>query len=195
MLIPASGPDSQSRFTDVQLKPQEDGTLPERFNIGLTNLVSRPSSQAREVSVEEYRSSVVLLVKKVALHRPRFICFVGIGISEHFFDVLQPYEKRSKSSPKRQNKIQVGLQDIKLVHEDQTVTYVYVAPSTSGLGASYSRETKVELFTELKGLIDGDVESELTNWSTVDLTRYLRLAEPMIGRRTDDVEPKVEMVS
>ncbi|KAL0952939.1 hypothetical protein HGRIS_007152 [Hohenbuehelia grisea] len=34
----------ESGFTDVRLPPEEDTTLPARFNIGMTNLVDRPTS-------------------------------------------------------------------------------------------------------------------------------------------------------
>ncbi|KAF9818044.1 hypothetical protein IEO21_03005 [Rhodonia placenta] len=82
------------------LDPSEDHTLPERFNLGLTNLVHRPSAevcktspeghyhvtapQAGELNTNEFTAGVPELLEKIARLRPRIVCFVGKGIWDAF---------------------------------------------------------------------------------------------------------------
>lgn len=72
-----------SGFTPRLLLPSEDCTLPERYNLGLTNLVERPSTSEAELSVQEMADSVPALLTKIARLRPRVTCFVGKGIWLH----------------------------------------------------------------------------------------------------------------
>lgn len=78
----------QSGLTPHQLSPNEDYTLPDKFNLGLTNLVARPSAEAAELSKAEMQESVPTFLEKVAHLRPRFICFIGLGIWEVVRSVL-----------------------------------------------------------------------------------------------------------
>lgn len=66
------------------LDPSEDHTLPERFNLGLTNLVHRPSAEAGELNTIEFTAGVPELLEKIARLRPRIVCFVGKGIWDAF---------------------------------------------------------------------------------------------------------------
>ncbi|KZT50762.1 DNA glycosylase [Calocera cornea HHB12733] len=58
----------------------EDYTLPEKYNLGMTNLVDRPSAEAAELSAKEMVESAPAFLQKVTTWRPRIICFVGKGI-------------------------------------------------------------------------------------------------------------------
>ncbi|TCD64990.1 hypothetical protein EIP91_003356 [Steccherinum ochraceum] len=73
-----------SQFTDRLLPPAEDGTLPALYNVGLTNLVARPSAEQAELSKADMISGVPVLLHKIATHRPRIVCFVGKGIWDVF---------------------------------------------------------------------------------------------------------------
>ncbi|CCL98052.1 uncharacterized protein FIBRA_00046 [Fibroporia radiculosa] len=70
------------------LPPSEDHTLPERFNLGMTNIVDRPSAEANELSPAEMRAGVPVLLSKITRFRPRIVCFVGRSIWEAFYRVL-----------------------------------------------------------------------------------------------------------
>lgn len=67
----------RSAFTDELMLPAEHAELPARARCGLTNLVERPTAEANELSSAECRAGVPILVRKLAQHRPRVICFVG----------------------------------------------------------------------------------------------------------------------
>ena len=66
-----------SGFTDVLMKPSEHTELPARARCGLTNLVERTTVKSTHLSRHELRAGVAPLVRKLTLHKPKFICFVG----------------------------------------------------------------------------------------------------------------------
>ncbi|KAI0076151.1 DNA glycosylase [Panus rudis PR-1116 ss-1] len=70
----------RSELTDRLLPPTEDFTLPQAYNIGLTNLVDRPSAEQAELSNQDMVSGVPVLLSKIARFKPRVVCFVGKGI-------------------------------------------------------------------------------------------------------------------
>ncbi|KDQ10527.1 hypothetical protein BOTBODRAFT_36223 [Botryobasidium botryosum FD-172 SS1] len=74
----------RSGLTSRLLSPSEDHTLPDAFNIGLTNLVERPSAEAAELSKKEMAESVPTLFRKIVGVRPRVVCFVGKSIWDAF---------------------------------------------------------------------------------------------------------------
>ncbi|KAJ9122497.1 hypothetical protein QFC22_001925 [Naganishia vaughanmartiniae] len=76
-------------FTDRLYDPQECIWLPERFNIGMTNLVSRPTAEQAELSAKEMRRGSLALVQKIIQHRPRVVCFVGKKIWDEFEFVIK----------------------------------------------------------------------------------------------------------
>ncbi|KAF9187135.1 hypothetical protein BGZ51_001517 [Haplosporangium sp. Z 767] len=61
----------------VRLGPQDDTTLPAVCNMGLTNLVDRPSRMGNELSEAECRAAAPVLTAKIKKYRPRFVCFVS----------------------------------------------------------------------------------------------------------------------
>jgi len=67
---------------DRQLPPAMDGQLPELYSLGRTDLVSRPSRDAAELSKEEMVSAVPELEEKIQRWRPEAICLVGKAVWE-----------------------------------------------------------------------------------------------------------------
>ncbi|KAG9323891.1 hypothetical protein KVV02_006257 [Mortierella alpina] len=61
----------------VRLGPTDDKSLPAVCNMGLTNLVDRPSRMGNELSVAECRAAAPVLTAKIKKYRPRFVCFVS----------------------------------------------------------------------------------------------------------------------
>ena len=131
----------ESGWTDELMRPIEHTQLPSRARCGLTNLVDRVTASESELSIDEKRDSVPALVRKIAQHKPRFLCFVGKvraeciaresltrqGIAGEFGFVLKPHMGL------RSLETTMGLQSIRLVHGDLSVTYVFVMPSSSGI--------------------------------------------------------------
>ncbi|KAJ6597016.1 uracil-DNA glycosylase-like protein [Mycena vulgaris] len=146
-----------SGFTNTQLPPQEDFNLPDRFSLGLTNLVDRPTSEQMELSGQEQLAGVPLFLAKIARYRPRIVCFVGLAIAK----VVESSLKLSAISVPSQRCLQTlssdtkswGLRPYKMVHPSDVPhsgshlvphpcrpdpsafieTLFFAAPSTSGL--------------------------------------------------------------
>ncbi len=103
----------QAGITDRLYKPDEDDTLLS-MGIGFTNIVSRPTKSADEITPNEYRIGRKILRNKITTYRPKIAFFVGKG-------VYLKYAQISKTHWGRQNKqIVEGVID-------------FVAPSSSGL--------------------------------------------------------------
>lgn len=71
-----------SGLTDRRLAPSEDRSLPARYCMGNTNIVSRPSKDAAELSRDEMTEGTRELERKFNAFRPEAVCIVGKGIWE-----------------------------------------------------------------------------------------------------------------
>ncbi|MBM7691233.1 TDG/mug DNA glycosylase family protein [Peribacillus deserti] len=103
----------QSGLTDQIYRTYEDYKLLE-IGYGFTNIVSRPTKAADEITKDEYQAGREELMRKIRQYKPKIVCFVGKG-------VYQEYSKRKVVS--------WGFQDQSIV---PGVTD-FVAPSSSGL--------------------------------------------------------------
>ncbi|KAF7777736.1 hypothetical protein Agabi119p4_3808 [Agaricus bisporus var. burnettii] len=160
----------ESGLTTERLKPTEDATLPERFSIGLTNLVPRPTAEQNELSRAERTSSVPDLLEKILESKPRILCFVGLGITQIIKSQLIPKVKRRKSRGDGKSEITndpesltttatsssstptYGIQPFKAIH-DTSETLFFAVASTSGRVVQYQRKDKIEQFRELRNLL------------------------------------------
>lgn len=123
----------KSGLTDKKLDPSEDARLL-NYGYGLTNIVSRPTRNAEEITAEEYKQGREKLIEKIKHYQPKVTCFVGKGV------YLQ-YSQR-KQAP-------WGEQDEAVV----PVTIDFAAPSSSGL-VRMSMEEMVGIYAKLKKLIE-----------------------------------------
>jgi len=64
-------------FTPRLFAPDEDGDLP-RHGLGITNLASRPTRTAAELSADELRDGVRELGELVERYRPRVLAVLGV---------------------------------------------------------------------------------------------------------------------
>ncbi|KAF8943607.1 hypothetical protein BGZ47_005252 [Haplosporangium gracile] len=71
----------------VRLGPNDDKSLPALTNMGLTNLVDRPSRMGNELSDAECRAAAPILTAKIKKYRPRFVCFVSKQVWEMYSGV------------------------------------------------------------------------------------------------------------
>lgn len=69
----------QSGLTPRQLRPDEDRLIPD-LGYGLIDLVRRPSRSASDLEGWEFREGRVVLLQRLAQHRPRFACYTGKGV-------------------------------------------------------------------------------------------------------------------
>ena len=111
-------------FTDRLLKPWDEELLLD-FGLGITNLVSRATTAASEISAGELRRGRQSLTRKVRRYRPRCVAVLGIGAYRLAFD---PH-----AVPGRQSELL------------ETAT-LWVLPNPSGLNANYQRADFVQAF-------------------------------------------------
>lgn len=100
-------------LTKHKLTPEEDGQLLQ-YGFGITNIVSRPTRAAAEITNDEYILGAGILKQKLETYRPQIACYVGIGVYQRFT---------------RQRDIQCGLQANNIVQG----IFDYVVSSSSGL--------------------------------------------------------------
>ena len=72
-----------SGITDRLYEPQEDERLLS-LGIGFTNLCSRPTRRADELTREEIRAGALTLRQKLEQVRPRVVAYTGIGVYRWF---------------------------------------------------------------------------------------------------------------
>jgi TDG/mug DNA glycosylase family protein len=119
----------ESGITPRLFSPFEDKKLL-KLGIGITNLVSRTTKTAGEITDEEFIKGGRDLVRKVMDLQPEWLVFVGLGAFRTAF--FQPAAV-------------IGLQDIRIGS-----ARVWVLPSTSGLNANHTLPVLIELFSEFK---------------------------------------------
>ncbi|WP_223700473.1 G/U mismatch-specific DNA glycosylase [Sutcliffiella deserti] len=118
-------------ITPRKYAPTEDSKLID-LNYGLTNIVSRPTVGAADITREEYEFGRKQLKKKIEMYQPKIVCFVGKG-------VYQEYSGHKK--------VQWGVQDQPVVSN----VIDFVAPSSSGL-VRMKLEDIVMIYRELNRL-------------------------------------------
>jgi mismatch-specific thymine-DNA glycosylase len=156
-----------SGLTDRRLAPSEDRSLPARYCMGNTNIVSRPSKDAAELSKDEMTEGTRELERKFAEFRPEAVCIVGKGIWEAVWRF-----KYGRNI--RKEEFRYGWQDEEGnmgKQGDWEGSRVFVATSTSGLAASLKPAEKeaiwkpfgewVQRRREERGFVPRKVDDEL----------------------------------
>lgn len=122
-----------SGFTDRLLHPSEQHELLKQ-GYGITNVVSRTTNAAAELSSEEFIEGGKNLAAKLHTYKPKVIAFLGV----------EAYRKAFNKP-----KAQIGKQE-----ETIAGVIVWVLPNPSGLNAHYTPAMFTELFTELRVFIE-----------------------------------------
>ena len=115
-------------FTPQRVAPADDEQLLD-YKLGLTNVATRATVAAADLSNAELRADSRLLVEKVELYRPRWLAILGIGAYRVAFD-----EPRAIIG--RQTRV-LG------------ATKIWVLPNPSGLNAHYPPAQLAVKFREL----------------------------------------------
>jgi len=118
-----------SGFTPLVLAPTDQDQLLS-YGLGITNLSSRTTATAAELTKEELRSGAVLLTHKVAQLRPRYVAFLG----------MQSYRTAF-----RRPRATVGPQP-----EQVADAKAWLLPNPSGLQARYQLPELVDLYGALR---------------------------------------------
>jgi double-stranded uracil-DNA glycosylase len=120
-------------FTPRRLRPDEDAELPS-FGIGVTNIASRPSREAAEISPAELRAGALELERTVREHRPGLVAIVGLTAYRTAFD---------------RPRAVMGLQPDAIGGRP-----VWVLPNPSGLNAHYKPADFARLYAEARVYTD-----------------------------------------
>ena len=119
-------------FTPQLFSPFEEGELLP-LGYGITNVVSRTTAAADELSDDEIRAGGKQLVAKVKRYTPRVLAILGVGAYRIAFD-------RSKAK--------VGFQE-----ETIRATRIWVLPNPSGLNAHYQSADLAKVFRSLRDAV------------------------------------------
>lgn len=129
----------EAGFTPKKFLPQEDSLLLD-LNMGLTNIVPRPTKAADEITREEYKEGRERLIRIITELKPKAICFVGKG-------VYLEYSGRKKAP--------WGLQETPVVPG----VIEFAAPSSSGL-VRMKLEEVIGIYKELPAILYGQASSQ-----------------------------------
>lgn len=145
----------ESGLTPYRLDPEEDNRLLE-FGYGSTNIVSRTTKSAKDITTAEFKEGSIILKNLISEINPKIVCFVGIGVyrafasyiikSRHSTSFTSP-EKGKMKIPESTLKVQTGIQKMSLI--DGIIDFVCSNPS--GLNTiPYSQQ--LECFKKLNQL-------------------------------------------
>lgn len=121
-----------SGFTDRLLQPSEVALLPQ-YGCGITNLVTRTTARADELSPGEIVAGRHALEAKLLMFKPAWLAMLGLGAYRTAFG-----DRRAALGP-----------------QDRTIgtTRVWLLPNTSGLNAHCRPADFVRYFSELRGAL------------------------------------------
>lgn len=116
-------------FTDRLLSPFEEQSLLQ-YGCGITNIASRATARAEELTKEEVLNGAQKLVQKVRRYKP--VCLAIVGITAYRIAFSEP-------------KARIGLQQQSIGD-----TLVWVLPNPSGLNAHHQMRDLVKHFRRLR---------------------------------------------
>lgn len=70
-------------LTQQQISSEEDRSLLD-LDMGITNIVARPTKNAAEIARAEFKEGRHILETKLLEYRPKIACYVGAGVYEAF---------------------------------------------------------------------------------------------------------------
>jgi TDG/mug DNA glycosylase family protein len=119
-------------FTDRLLRPSEQRELL-KLGYGITNIASRATAAAAELTAEELAEGAARLEKKVRRYKPAAVAVLGVTAYRAAFG--RPRAKLGKQP------------------EKLTGAEVWILPNPSGLNAHYQAKDLVRLFEQLREAI------------------------------------------
>ncbi|MCJ1287262.1 hypothetical protein MMC26_006610 [Xylographa opegraphella] len=132
-----------SGCTPRRCLPSEDHELPHLYSLGHTNIVTRATKDAGQLSKAEMDAGVAVLEEKMRRWKPEAVCLVGKGIWESVWRVW-------KGRGIKREEFRWGWQDERFAAEEGwSGARIFVATSTSGLAASMRPAEKEAVWREL----------------------------------------------
>jgi mismatch-specific thymine-DNA glycosylase len=126
----------------------EDRSLPKKYSLGLTNIVSRPTKDTAELTKEEQANGTPILEEKVREYRPEAVCCVGKSVWEAIFRYKngRPLRKTDNFEYGWQKDGQGRYIRLGAVKGEFEGARVFATTSTSGLAAGLSMDEKVAIW-------------------------------------------------
>ena len=113
---------SDSTLVDRKVGPADDDVLPERDDIGFTDVVKRVETDSRNVTPAELRAAAPDFKRRIADASPRVVCFNGKKAFEAVF-------------PRKWTPGAWGRHDVPLAG-----AMIWVMPSSSGSAGAYHKD-------------------------------------------------------
>ena len=131
---------SESKLVPLTLTYQDDWRLPQ-WGVGLTNIVSRPTSGSNDLTPKDYKIGRARLAAKIRKNRISIIALLGVTIYPVLFPRLP---NRGHQTVQKPEKARIGLQP-----QTFAGARVFVLPNPSGRNAHYSYVDMLSYFKKL----------------------------------------------
>lgn len=138
------------------MKAAESASLISEFDIGITNIVKRPTAEGGELSKDECVAGAANLVQLVCEYKPRAIALTGKGIWDAMFRHLHGRTIKKSDEFKFGWQDEVIEMDIGPSGGSAYECRIFVTMGTSGRVAAYSPAYKREVFKELGDWVNGE---------------------------------------
>lgn len=131
---------SDSLLAPEPITYEDDDRLPE-WDLGITNLIARPSPGINDLRPAEYLEGWKVLDRKIRRYRPEVVALVGVTVYRAILPLLDgaPPAATGKRPPV------VGPQPI-TIHGAR----VFVLPNPSGRNANFTYSEMLEAFVQLR---------------------------------------------
>lgn len=156
--------------SDRRLAPSEYVTLPEKYSLGNTNIVSRATRDGSELSKAEMVVGAGVLDEKIRKWKPEVVCLVGKSIWEAVWkwkhgrgikkeEFRYGFQNETENMGRKKGSVGFFGKAKKIEGEGSSEgeawdgARVFVATSTSGLAASLSMKEKENIWAELGGWV------------------------------------------
>ena len=148
---------NESHLVSVPLTYHDDWRLTE-WGIGLTNIVSRPTSGSNVLTRQDYQIGRAHLAAKIRKYRISLIALLGVTLGPILFPRIP---KGGPASERRPSTPRLGFQP-----ETFAGARVYLVPNPSGRNAHYSYADMLNYFKKLRNFVrTGEENSDTAKFS------------------------------
>jgi TDG/mug DNA glycosylase family protein len=148
---------SESKLVPLTLTYQDDWRLPQ-WGVGLTNLVSRPTSGSNDLTPKDYEIGRARLAAKIRKYQISIIALLGVTLCPILFPRTPNQGHQQQQNP---SKPQLGFQPQLFAG-----ARVFLLPNPSGRNAHYSYVDMLSYFKKLTKFVRmGECESHKTRSS------------------------------
>lgn len=139
----------KSGCTPRLCRAEEDGDMPKLYELGLTNIVSRPTKDGSELSKAEMDAGVAELEAKIALQRPEAVAIVGKSIWESIWRVRHGTNIKKDQFKYGWQEDSERMGAVRKSGDNWRGARLFVATTTSGLAAGMRPHEKEEIWKKL----------------------------------------------